>query len=349
MSDQPIRVGLIGAGANMRLMHIPGFRAIDGVEVAAVCNRSEASGRRVADEFGIPRVATDPEDILADGGIDAICVGTWPYRHREFTVRGLEAGKHVLSEARMATNAAEAREMLAASEARPGLVAQLVPAPFDLASWRTVRRLLAEGALGEVREVHVSMLGGGARSTPSRPVHWRERSEYSGFNTMEFGIAVEVVQRWLGPAERVVADAATFTTSRRDEETGDDREIAIPDSLGVFARMASGARVTYQVSAVADAPRVGNGIAVHGTEATLHWERAGDRLAIAPRGAAPRPLDPDPGTAGSWRVEADFIDSIREGAPVELTSFPDGVAYTHVIEAAWRSWSEARPVDVASV
>ena len=263
-------------------------------------------------------------------------------------MRGLDAGKHVLCEARMASNAAEAHEMLAASEAHPDLVVQLVPAPMDFATWRTVRRLVADGTLGELREVHVALLGGGGLN-PTRPIHWREQSEYSGHNMMEFGIAAEVIGRWLGATERVVADAATFTTSRSNPETGGDEAIEIPDSLGVFARMTNGARVSYEVSTVAAAPRVAHGIALHGTEATLHWWRAGDRLELAPRGEEPRPLEPDPGTAGSWRVEADFIDSIREGAPVELTNFEDGVHYMEVIEATWRSWSEGRPVDIASL
>ena len=61
MTDKTIRVGLIGAGGNARSRHIPGFQAIDGVEVGAVCDRSEESGRRVTDEFGIEGVATAPE------------------------------------------------------------------------------------------------------------------------------------------------------------------------------------------------------------------------------------------------------------------------------------------------
>ena len=140
----------------------------------------------------------------------------------------------------MAMDAAEARAMLDAARARPDRVAQLVPAPFDLASWRTIRRLLAEGVLGELREAHVTLLGGGALD-PATPLHWRERSEYSGRNTLMLGIVAETVQRWLGPTERVTADAATFVTSRRDAESGADYEIGIPDSIGVFARMASGA------------------------------------------------------------------------------------------------------------
>ena len=348
MTEQPIRVGLIGAGANTRARHIPGFRAVPGVEVAAVCNRSRESGERVAAAFGIPRVETDPEAILADGAIDAVCIGTWPYRHREYAVRALEAGKHVLCEARMASNAAEARAMLAAAEARPHLVAQLVPAPFDLASWRTVRRLVAEGALGALREAHVVMLGGGALDA-SRPLHWREHGGYSGLNTMQFGIAAEIVQRWLGPTERVVADAAAFVAERLDAETGREAAIAIPDSLGAFARMANGARAAYLVSAVAGEPRLANGVTLHGAEATLHWDAAADRLEFARHGEPPRALEPDAGTAGEWRVEAEFADSIRLGAPVELTNFADGVRYMELTEAVWRSWSEARPVEVASV
>ena len=348
MSEQPIRVGLIGAGANTRLHHIPGFQAIAGVEVVAVCNRSEESGRRVADEFGIARVVTDPEAILAEASIDAVCIGTWPYRHREYSVRALEAGKHVLCEARMAVDASEARAMLAAAEARPDQVAQLVPAPSDLASWRTVRRLLAQGALGELREVHVTMLHGGGLD-PAAPLHWRERSEYSGFNTMQLGIVAEVVQRWLGPTERVLADATTFVRSRRDAESGRETAIEIPDSLGVLARMAGGVRASYLVSSVAAAPRVANGIAIHGTAATLHWTMGDDRLELVALGEAPRPLEPDAGSAGVWRVEADFVDSIRLGTPVELTSFADGVGYMQFTEAVWRSWSEQRPVEVASV
>ena len=67
------------------------------------------------------------------------------------------------------------------------------------------------------------------------------------------------------------------------------------------------------------------------------------------RRGAPDRIEPDSGTAGSWRVEADFIDSIRDGAPVELTNFKNGVRYMQVIEATWRSWSEGRPVDITSV
>ena len=51
-----IRLGLIGAGKNTRDRHIPGFQKVDGVEIAAVANRSRASSHAVADQFNIPGV-----------------------------------------------------------------------------------------------------------------------------------------------------------------------------------------------------------------------------------------------------------------------------------------------------
>ena len=343
-----LRIGLIGAGANTRVHHIPGFQAIDGVELVAVCNRSPESGHRVADEFGIGRVETDPEALFSDPEIDAICIGTWPYRHREYVVRALEAGKHVLTEARMAMDVAEAREMLEVARRHPRLVAQVVPGPFDLASWRTVQRLVRDGSLGTIREVHVSVLNGGAID-PSAPLHWREQRRYSGANVMTFGIYAEIVSRWLGPTRRVLADGATFMTNRVDAESGRPMAIDVPDSLGVLATLESGARVAYRFSSIAHAPAPGgSGIAVYGSNGTLHWE-PGDRMQFAPVGGALQPLAPDPGTAGEWRVERDFVESIREGAPVILTRFEDGVRYMQITEAVERSRLSGRAVDLSEV
>ena len=145
MADQEIRVGLIGAGKNTRERHIPGFQKIQGMEVAAVANRSRESGRTVADQFNIPTVYDHWQELLEDESINAVCIGTWPNMHRTLTVAALEKGKHVLCEARMATNAQEAREMLNASRLRPELVAQIVPSPFTFKVDRILKDMISDG------------------------------------------------------------------------------------------------------------------------------------------------------------------------------------------------------------
>ena len=81
MTIERLRIGLIGAGKNMRLRHIPGFRGLEKVEITAVCNRRPASTAAAAREFGIAKTYERWEDLVADPDIDAVVVGTWPYLH----------------------------------------------------------------------------------------------------------------------------------------------------------------------------------------------------------------------------------------------------------------------------
>src|SRR5690348_17159392 len=145
MANDLIRVGIIGLGGNARLRHIPGLRACAGVDVVAVCNRRSESTRVAAAEFGIAKTYEHWQDLIADPQIDAVVIGTWPYLHCPITLAALAAGKHVLTEARMAMNAAEAHQMLAASKLYPQLVCQVVPSPFGFRGHRTVLELLRSG------------------------------------------------------------------------------------------------------------------------------------------------------------------------------------------------------------
>ena len=112
MTSEAINIGLIGAGGNTKLRHIPGFLAQDNVHISGVCNRSIESGQRVADEYGIENVYGNWTDMVEDPDIDAICIGTWPYMHCTMVIASLEYGKHVMTEARMAVDASEAHAML---------------------------------------------------------------------------------------------------------------------------------------------------------------------------------------------------------------------------------------------
>ena len=122
-----------GGGGNTTKLHIPGLKKQAGVEIVAVANRTRESGQRVASEFGIAKVHDDWRALLDDDGIDAVCIGTWPYMHSTMLVAALEAGKHVLCEARMAMDHDDARDMLDAARRHPSLTAQIVPAPHTLA------------------------------------------------------------------------------------------------------------------------------------------------------------------------------------------------------------------------
>lgn len=345
MSNHPLRIGIVGAGDNTRKRHIPGLRAIADVEIVALCNRRPSSTEAVARNFSIPRTFARWEDLVADSEIDAIVIGTWPYLHAPITMAALAAGKHVLCEARMSMNVAEAREMLAASVQSPTLIAQLVPSPFGLKGDAVVRRLIGDEFLGELREVQVVGMNG-ALADPTAPLSWRQDAALSGVNMLTLGILHETLIRWVPSPLRVLAQAHAFISQRADPECGLRRTVGTPDSVQALTTLPNGGRGVYQFSGVV--PVGGQmAIALYGSDGMLRYDFIADRLYGTSRRDGELKEIPIPDhEAGGWRVEADFVDSIRNGTTVRLTEFETGVRYMEFTEAVARSAQLGRAVEL---
>src|ERR1043165_7183605 len=225
---QCIRIGLIGAGANTRARHIPGLLAIDGVEIAAVCNRRPESTQAIASEFKIPRTFDSWEKLVADPQVDAVVIGTWPYLHCPITLAALKAGKHVLTEARLSMNAAEAHQMLKAAKQQPTLVTHVVPSPFGLKGHRLMLDLIKGGYLGELREAQVNSFGA-ALANPETALSWRQDAKLSGYNTINLGILHETLTRWIPAPVTVRAQVRAHISTRIDPQSGVRRPVGTPD------------------------------------------------------------------------------------------------------------------------
>jgi len=332
MKEKTLGIGFIGAGGNTRLRHLPGFKELEGVQLVTVANRSESSSREVAREFGIQRTAADWRSVIADPEVDAVCIGTWPYLHAAATMAALEAGKHVLTEARMAANLAEARLMREASRRNPDRVAQIVPSPFTLELDATVMALLESGRLGPIREVHVAHTTS-ACVDPEAPLTWRQDPRYSGINMLTLGIYHEVIQRWF--KEPLVVRAATgavFVKERVHWESGERVGVELPDTVSVLGGMGERALLNYHFSGVDSGPGC-NEIRLVGEKAALRIDVGAGELYLSETGSAWERLSIDPASRRGWRVEADFVESIRTGKPVELTSFDEGVRYMEFTQA----------------
>ncbi|HJN13117.1 MAG TPA: Gfo/Idh/MocA family oxidoreductase [Pirellulaceae bacterium] len=341
-----IRVGIVGLGANTRLRHVPGLRDCRDVEITSVCNRSEASTQKAASEFQIPKTFERWQDLVADDDIDAVVIGTWPYLHCEVTLAALAAGKHVLTEARMARNSSEARRMFAASEEHPELVVQIVPSPFGLRAHRVMNRLLSAGYLGELREAVVLGINDSV-ADPATPLHWRQDAILSGLNMLALGIMHETLVRWTPNPTRVLAQSNTFTPMRLDPGTDELCEVETPDSVRVLTEIPGGAQGLYHLSgALHFGPAMQ--IQLYGSQGTLKYQFVPDDvLSGAQKGESElREILIAQEEAGGWRVEEEFIGAIREEGPVEFTDFSRGLDYMAFTEAASRSAIEGRPIDL---
>ena len=342
MSNEKVRVGIIGAGKNTTFKHIPGLRAIDGVSVVSVCNRSRASSELIAKTYGISQVYDNWWELISAPDTDAIVIGTWPYMHRQLTLAALAADKHVMCEARMAMNATEAQDMLAASQAKPHLVAQIVPSPMTLGVDNSIKRLIADGYLGDILSIDVRATGNGAFLDSEAPMHWRQDFDLSGYNIMSLGIWYEALMRWVGEAINVTAMGKTYVPMRRTWPEGSLKPVRIPDHLNVIADMACGAQASFYISTVSGFAGA-DGVSLYGSEGTLRF--SGGKLYGAHKDDETLvEISIPPEEQGGWRVEQEFINAIRGKEKITHTRFEDGVKYMQFTEAVSRSMAEGRVV-----
>jgi predicted dehydrogenase len=325
---------LIGAGANVTSVQIPGFRGIPECEIIAVANTSLASSQRVADEFGIPRAYAHWGELLADGEVDAVLIGTWPYMHRTLTVEALNRGKHVLCQARMANNGAEAREMLEVSRRHPDLVCQLVPTSTSYAIDNAIKRLVAEEHVGEVLSVEIQRTPRGFADFGGE-LDWRHDQEFSGLNALNLGSTYESMMRWLGRGNRVMAMFKAHVPYRR-RPNGQMDSVTLPDHVDVLYELANGAQVHMRFSESCGLSS-GSETWIFGTEGTIHVD-GNENVFAGRRGDSELSSVPNPvEEQARYRVEEEFINAIRGIEPVTMATFDTGVHYMEWTEAVHRS------------
>jgi predicted dehydrogenase len=151
-----VRFGTLGAARITPMALVRPARHVERAEVAAVAARDRARAERFAAKHGIARVHDGYDELIADADLDAVYVPLPNGRHAEWAIAALEAGKHVLCEKPLTSNADQAREVAAAAE-RAGRV--LVEA-FHWRYHPMARRMVdivASGELGEVRHVEAAM------------------------------------------------------------------------------------------------------------------------------------------------------------------------------------------------
>jgi predicted dehydrogenase len=147
-----VKWGVLGA-ANIGVERVlPAMQRADLCEVVALASRELSKGRAAATTLGIPRVYGSYEELLADPAIEAIYNPLPNEMHLLWTMKAMEAGKHVLCEKPIALDAEEARQLIAVRDRTGKLVAEAFMVRFH-PQWRRVRELVRAGAIGPARAI----------------------------------------------------------------------------------------------------------------------------------------------------------------------------------------------------
>ncbi|KUL31165.1 Gfo/Idh/MocA family protein [Streptomyces regalis] len=150
----PVRIGVLGCADIAQRRMLPAMASDPKVELVAVASRDAAKARATADGFGCQAVHGYAE-LLAREDIDAVYVPLPAALHAQWVEAALNSGKHVLAEKPLTTEQAVTERLVGqAAAARLALVENVmfVHHPQHAA----VRRLLADGAIGELRVLHAA-------------------------------------------------------------------------------------------------------------------------------------------------------------------------------------------------
>ncbi len=152
--DAAMKVAVVGTGMFARLTAVPGLALARGAEMSGVFDIDADVARKAANEYGT--TCFDSLDALLASKPDLVYLSTPPSSHVALLDAVIAAGRNVLCEKPMCTSAAEVSSALARAEAR-GLLHAVDHEWRYTSAYRTIRQMVRDGTLGEVRNVSVSV------------------------------------------------------------------------------------------------------------------------------------------------------------------------------------------------
>jgi predicted dehydrogenase len=330
---EPVRIGVVGAGAIAQLTHLPVLAKMRGVKLVGLADNDRPKARSLADRFDIPDVFTDIEDLLEADALQAVVVATPNHLHEPHVLRAIAAGVDVLCERPLALSAKGVERIVNAAQraGRKVLVANNYRFRSDV---QALAGFLRGGELGKLTGIRA-----GAYHHKRTDQGWRQRRAESGGGAFfDYGFPMLDLALWLADfpePERVSAHM----------ERGSGKN-AVEDAMLVQLNFANGAAFNFDV--------LGSYV---GAEERWWFEtlstRGSTRLAplrvvkelhgrptdVSPRGAAAR----ESAFIQSYRAElAHFVSVIAGETEYEAPS--DQAKLHRIVEAIYKSADEGKEI-----
>jgi xylose dehydrogenase (NAD/NADP) len=322
----PVRWGIVSTAHINRLV-IPGAHASPKVDLAAVASRDLARARAYAEKWEIPQAYGSYEELLADPSIEAVYVSLPNTLHVEWSIRALEAGKHVLCEKPLSRHPDGAAAAFDAAEHAGRFLMEAFMYRHNPQT-RRLAELLQGGAIGELRLVRAAF-SYGLYDTGNIRLH----PELEGGALMDVGCyCVSGTRLLAGEPESVFGQA-------RIGPSGTD---------WVFAGLL---RLPGDVLALIDcgtALPVRDELEAIGSEGSLflddpwHCRRPGIELR---RDDGVERIEVE--TRDSYRLELENLSDAIRGEAEPLLGREDALAQARVLEALFRSAESGALVQVA--
>jgi predicted dehydrogenase len=345
-----VRVAVIGAGA-IGQDHVSSFRLHPAAQVVALAEVSAQRGRETAERFGIPEVVSDYRKLLARGDIDAVSIALPNYLHAKVALDAIKAGKHVMLEKPMATNARDAAKLVA--EARKRRVLFMVGQNFRFAAeTQTAKQVIDRGLLGDVYHAKTSWI---RRAGIPRIGSWFTQRRFAG-GGCTYDIGVHALDRCLylmGEFDAAAVSGKTFAKfgprglgngnwGRSEIDPGAKFDV---DDLSIaLIKLKSGRTVLLEASWAAHVPVVDvNATQLFGTEGGLSLPPV-QLLRQTRGGYTTEAVDPLPTFVDTNRM-VHFIDCLLGKAKLHVEP-AQSLAVQKILDAIYKSAATGREVRI---
>ena len=322
MTAPDLRIGTLGAARITPMALIRPAQHTSGVSVTAVAARDRARAEKFGRKHGVSTVHEDYASLLADPEIDAIYNPLPNSHHAEWTLRALDAGKHVLCEKPFTSNASEAERIHQAAAQSDRVVMEAFHYRYHPLAQR-LRDLVASGELGKPRFIETWMC-----IPLPLPGDIRYRLDLAGGATMDTGCyAIHLARTIAGEEPEVVSAHATMASEGVDRAM--EAEILFPSGAEGKINCSLWSRKLLKIAAVVKLEggeiRALNPVLpqfFHG----LNWRKTGGSW--TKEGFPKKPTY-------AYQLEA-FRNAVVEGKPF-ITTTAEAVKNMQVVDAVYRA------------
>lgn len=341
-----LNIGIIGAG-NIAEVHMTAYQKNPNVELYAICDTNPQRLEAMGEKYGVRRRFTDYHDLLALEELDAVSICTWNAAHAPCAIAALKAGKHVLCEKPMATNAQAAMEMeQAARESGKLLMIGFVRRYGD--DCKLLQELTDSGFFGDLYYAKATYL-----RRYGSPGGWFSNKAYSGGGPLiDLGVhVIDLVSYLAGKPKPVSVYGATFQKLGDQDGIRDSKDYVaasdqymekvfdVEDLAAAMIRFDNGLVLSVEASFSLNLKEDRGEIELFGTQGgaklspglELYSQMGGHMVNL-------QPARPDVCTFGDmFSHEIDhFVDCIQNGTPC-ISPAADGVSIMRILDAIYES------------
>jgi predicted dehydrogenase len=148
-----VQWGILGTAKIAREKVVPAMRKSAYCEIVGIASRNEEQAQSVARLLNVPKAYGSYEALLNDDRIDAIYIPLPNHMHVEWSIKALNAGKHVLCEKPIGVSSSDAEKLLKAAQEKPHLKAMEAFMYRFHPQWVYVKSLVDNGKIGELKTI----------------------------------------------------------------------------------------------------------------------------------------------------------------------------------------------------